>query len=61
MFGLRHQIAMLAAGVGDVAGARSQLEALLADVRQLHGPDSADVADIEALLAHLTRLDGAAS
>ncbi|MEH1016667.1 protein kinase [Micromonospora sp. CPCC 206060] len=57
MFGLRHQIATLTAAVGDVAAARDQLGALLEDVRRSYGPHSPEAADIEALLAHLGRLD----
>lgn len=58
---LRQQIATLAAGVGDVTGARRQLEHLLRDVIRLHGPQSSAAAEIEALLTHLGRLsDGAA-
>jgi tetratricopeptide (TPR) repeat protein len=57
MFPLRQQIAMLTAGVGDVVDARHQLADLLADVRRAFGPDAAEVAEIEALLTHLDRLD----
>jgi tetratricopeptide (TPR) repeat protein len=55
-FALRHQIALLTAGVGDVDDARRQLQELLAQVRQVQGPNSPDASDIEALLAHLARL-----
>ncbi|WP_328415509.1 serine/threonine protein kinase [Micromonospora sp. NBC_00389] len=56
LFGLRQQIAMLAAGVGDVRDGRHQLAELLDDVRRLHGPYSSAAAEVEALLAHLGRL-----
>ncbi|MGC9671234.1 protein kinase domain-containing protein [Planosporangium sp. 12N6] len=56
-FPLQHEIALLTAGVGDVDEARRQLQELLAHVRRVHGPDSSDASDIEALLAHLSRLD----
>jgi tetratricopeptide (TPR) repeat protein len=56
-FPLQHEIALLTAGVGDVDEARRQLQELLAHVRRVQGPDSPDASDIEALLAHLDRLD----
>ncbi|RKN47715.1 hypothetical protein D7223_13260 [Micromonospora endolithica] len=60
LFPLRQQIAMLAAGVGEVTDARQQLTALLRDASAMHGPRSSAAAEIEALLAHLGRLgDGA--
>nr|WP_277349712.1 serine/threonine-protein kinase [Planosporangium thailandense] len=54
---LRHEIALLTAGVGDVQDARRQLQELLAYVHRVQGPDSPDGSDIEALLAHLDRLE----
>ncbi|MGC5021235.1 serine/threonine-protein kinase [Micromonospora sp. DT47] len=61
LLALRQQVAMLAAGVGDVTDARCQLEDLLSDVSRLHGPQSSAGAEVQALLTHLWRLgDGAA-
>ncbi|MFG2054194.1 protein kinase [Micromonospora sp. NPDC048930] len=57
LFGIRHQIALLAAGVGDTALARQELQGLLVHVRRMRGAASPDVAEIEGLLDHLVRLD----
>ncbi|MFY1622802.1 protein kinase domain-containing protein [Micromonospora sp. WMMD735] len=55
---IRQQIAILAAGVGEIAQAQLQLDELLQDVIRLHGLDSPLVSEIETLLSHLRRLDG---
>ncbi|MEV0723821.1 serine/threonine-protein kinase [Micromonospora purpureochromogenes] len=57
LFLLRQQVAMLTAGVGDVVGAQRCLQDLRSDVHALHGIGSPQVAEIESLLAHLSRLE----
>jgi hypothetical protein len=53
---LRHQIALLTAGTGEVDAARHQVRDLLHDARAVLGDDAPEVAEIQALLAHLNRL-----
>ncbi|MFG3711932.1 protein kinase [Micromonospora sp. NPDC047730] len=55
---LRQQIAMLAAGMGDVSGARRRLQGLLDDVSASSGAQSPAAEEIEMLLVRLDRLDG---
>jgi serine/threonine protein kinase len=55
---LRYQIAVITAGLGQVAEALGHLESLLPDMRSIHGPDSAQVAEVQALIEHLRRLSG---
>jgi len=55
---LRYQIAVITAGIGQVADALGHLESLLPDLRSVRGPDSAQVAEIQALIEHLRRLSG---
>ncbi|MEU8179159.1 serine/threonine-protein kinase [Micromonospora sp. NPDC049047] len=57
LFPLRQQVAMLVAGVGDVTEARRQLGDLLRDVHRAYGSEAPPVAEVEALLDHLRRLE----
>jgi hypothetical protein len=55
---LQHQMAVITAGIGQVADALGHLESLLPDMRSFYGPDSAQVVEIQALIEHLRRLPG---
>ncbi|MBQ1026505.1 serine/threonine-protein kinase [Micromonospora sp. C95] len=60
LLGLRQQVAMLTAGIGDVIDARRQIDELLRDVRRLHGPHSPAAGEIEVLLTRIEQLSRAA-
>ncbi|MEV0895616.1 protein kinase [Actinoplanes sp. NPDC049802] len=55
-FQLRHQIAVITAGIGQVGEAIEQLDSLLADLHDVYGPGGSTVREVASLREHLRRL-----